>query len=68
MKLTKEQNDLIEWLGKEDNNAFGECHGQTLDELVMLGLAVIWPNHDPANGYAVVTLHHKWLQRLQEDK
>lgn len=42
--LTKSEGFLLDWLGKEDSSAYGECHGADLDRLRALGL-VTWPVH-----------------------
>lgn len=39
MKLTSQEQFLLEWLGKEDVSQYGECHGAALDRLIDLGLA-----------------------------
>lgn len=41
--LTSQEKFLLEWLGKEDASALGECEGQSLNVLVNLGLAAIGP-------------------------
>lgn len=41
--LTSQEQFLLEWLGKEDSSALGECEGQSLTVLVNLGLAEIGP-------------------------
>lgn len=41
--LTRSEQFLLEWLGRADDSALGECHGGTLDALVALGLAEIGP-------------------------
>ncbi len=28
------EKELLEWLGKEDSSAYGECHGEQLDALM----------------------------------
>jgi hypothetical protein len=35
IKPTKDELDLLNWLSKEDSSAFGECHGETLDALML---------------------------------
>jgi hypothetical protein len=42
-KLTEAERFLLEWLGKEDSSAYGECHGTDLDELFRRGLAIVSP-------------------------
>lgn len=39
--LTSQEKFLLEWLGKEDSSALGECEGQSLTVLTNLGLASI---------------------------
>lgn len=41
--LTNSETFLLEWLGKEDSSAYGECKGRDLDVLVDLGLAEVGP-------------------------
>jgi hypothetical protein len=40
-ELTKIQRVLLNWLGSEDFQQYGECHGADLDRLIELGLAQI---------------------------
>lgn len=63
-KLTQTELNFLDWLSKEDLNAFGECHGSTLDGLVMAGLAIIMPGNATA-GYAVVSISDKGRQILK---
>jgi hypothetical protein len=42
-KLTSQEKFLLEWLGKEDSSALGECEGQSLNVLVNLDLAEVGP-------------------------
>jgi hypothetical protein len=39
--LTREQRDLLEWLGSTEYSQLGECHGAALDALVARGLAQV---------------------------
>ncbi len=43
MKLTQAERFLLEWLGKEESSAYGECHGADLNELFRRGLAIVTP-------------------------
>ena len=45
-KLTKAEQFLLEWLGREESSAYGECCGQELRRLCDLGLAEIGPYPD----------------------
>lgn len=38
IELTKDEHHLLDWLGKEDHSAYGECHGRAYDRLNDLGL------------------------------
>lgn len=38
-ELTSTQAFLLDWLGKEDWSAYGECRGRDLDGLIAGGLA-----------------------------
>lgn len=40
-ELTRDEQDLLRWLGEADLSQYGECHGKALDRLVELGLAVV---------------------------
>jgi hypothetical protein len=42
--LTPSERDLLKWLGEEEFNQYGECHGKTLDALIAKGLAQV---HEP---------------------
>jgi hypothetical protein len=39
--LTKDEARVLEWLGKEDSSAYGECHGPALDGLIDKRLAMV---------------------------
>ena len=39
--LTADERDLLEWLSREDESQYGECHGPELDSLVAKGLAQV---------------------------
>lgn len=56
--LTKDEARVLEWLGKEDSSAYGECHGPALDGLVDKRLAMVVAPADPARdiGYSRVFL------------
>lgn len=56
----------LEWLGKEDRNALGECSGPSLDRLVELGLAVI--TEKERGDWANVTLTDAGRALLNHDK
>lgn len=57
MNLTKDERFLLEWLGREDVSAYGECYGPSLDHLAALGIVLIEP-YGPglADHYGRVTL------------
>lgn len=42
--MTKEELFVLDWLGKEDTSAYGECKGSALDALVVAGLAQVGPS------------------------
>lgn len=70
--LTKSEGFLLDWLGKEDSSAYGECYGPELDRLKDLGLAT-WPIHtatgQPFNGFwARVRLTKAGLDELTRRK
>jgi len=46
-ELNSEEIFLLKWLGEEDFNQYGECHGKSLDHLMELGLAQL---HDETSG------------------
>ena len=39
--LTKNEIYLLRWLGKEDFSQYGECHGLSLDSLIVRGFAQV---------------------------
>lgn len=39
--LTKDEADLLKWLGQEEYSQYGECHGASLNSLVAKGLAQV---------------------------
>lgn len=43
MRLSKAERFLLEWLGKEESSALGECYGSDLNELFRRVLAVVTP-------------------------
>lgn len=52
--LTSQEKFLLEWLGREDWSAYGECEGQHLTVLINLGLAKTALS--PPNGWTGVSL------------
>lgn len=44
IELDDDEQNLLEWLAREDFSQYGECHGKALNRLVELGLAQI---HQP---------------------
>ena len=52
--LTSQEKFLLEWLGKEDNSAYGECYGSALNVLINCGLAQT--SETPPSDYSRVSL------------
>lgn len=57
MTLTADEQDLIEWLSKEDFSQYGECHGKALNALIEQGLAQIHGAHENQSGFIAKEPH-----------
>lgn len=68
-KLTSGQQFLLEWLGKEDSSAFGECRGSDLQALLESGLAELGPYPFRSNdeNYRRVSLTEAGRRALQAE-
>lgn len=62
--LTEKQRFMLEWLAKEDASTFGECHGATLDGLVLRGLARI----AGTGGRAAVSITEAGARAIEGDR
>jgi hypothetical protein len=49
--LTREQRDLLEWLGSTEYSQFGECHSAALDALVARGLVQVHAPGEHQDGF-----------------
>lgn len=67
-QLTSDERFLLEWLGKEDDNLYGECHGAALDALVSFGLADVRPSNRSIidHGWDLVSLSDQGRELLSE--
>ncbi|MCC0018408.1 hypothetical protein [Mesorhizobium denitrificans] len=60
------EKELLEWLGKEDSSAYGECHGEQLDALIAKGWAEVGPTPSGRSRmYARVWLTEAGLAALE---
>jgi hypothetical protein len=41
LELTREEAELLDWLGEEELSQYGECNGRALDHLIEQGLAEV---------------------------
>ena len=56
-ELTKTEQFLLRWLGREDASSYGECEGIDLSRLEIMGLVSIGPGRNgPRDGYSAVSL------------
>lgn len=58
----KQDRELLLWLAKEDASAFGECHGPSLDRLVIRG----WASISGTTGHASVSLTETGLREARK--
>lgn len=53
LNLTKDEQLVLEWLGKEDYSQYGECHGSALNGLLEKGLVQIHQGREHQSGFIV---------------
>lgn len=66
---TSQERFLLEWLSKEESSAYGECHGDALNELLRRGFAIVSPamvGRDPH--YRRVSITDSGLASLQKEE